>query len=78
MPAISGPSEIIKAWLGTVVFLEYDLYPGEEASLRVAELGQASKEGIVVTEIIPPPTVFASVKCHAPTDGGVATDAAHG
>ena len=49
MPAIDSKGEIIKAWLGAMLFCEYGLYPGEEASLRVAELGQVSKEGELVS-----------------------------
>jgi len=61
VPAISSASETVEAWLGPVVFLEYDWYPGEEASRWVAELGQASKEGIVVAEIVPPQPTSALV-----------------
>jgi hypothetical protein len=52
MPAISGVGEIVKAWLGAVVFREYGLYPNEQVSLRVIELGQPSKEGEVVDEVV--------------------------
>jgi hypothetical protein len=38
---------------GAVVIHEYHWYPSEEASLWVAELGEARKEGIVVVEIVP-------------------------
>ena len=48
MPTISGVGEIIEAWPGVVLFHEYVLYPYEEVSLQVADLGQASKEGVVV------------------------------
>ena len=78
VPAISDTGEIIKAWLGPMGFLEYHWYPGEEASLRVAELGQARKEGVVVVDIVPPQPTSALVQCHAPIDGGVATDLVHG
>ena len=54
VPTIGGAGEIIEAWLGAALFHEYDLYPNEEASLWVTELGQARKEGIVVTDIVPP------------------------
>ena len=54
MPAISDTSEIVEAWSGPMVFLEYNWYPGEEASLWVVELGQASKESFIVVEIVPP------------------------
>ena len=53
VPAIGGAGEIVKAWPGAMVFLEQDWYPGEEASLQAAELGQARKEGIVVVDIVP-------------------------
>ena len=43
-----GVTEIIEAWPGAVLFPKYGLYPGEEAILRVADLGQASKEGFVI------------------------------
>jgi hypothetical protein len=33
---------------GAVLFHEYGLYLGGEASLRVADLGQARKEGFIV------------------------------
>ena len=78
VPAIGSASEIVKAWLRTVVFLKYDWYPDEEASLRVTELGQASKEGVVVAEIVLPQPASALVQCHVPSDGGVAADKAHG
>ena len=53
MPTISGVGEIVEAWAGAVLFHEYDLHPGEEASLWVAYLGQASKEGFVVDGVVP-------------------------
>ena len=53
VPVIDGVGEIIEAWLGAMVICEYHWYPGEEASLQVIELGEASKEGIVVVEIVP-------------------------
>ena len=55
MPAISGAGKIIKAWPGAVLFHEYGLYLGKEASLWVAYLGQASKEGFVVDGVVPRP-----------------------
>ena len=55
MPAISGTGEIIEAWSGAMLFHEYGLYPGEKASLWVADLGQASKEGFIVDGVIPRP-----------------------
>ena len=55
MPTISGAGEIVEAWPGAMLFHEYSLYPGEEASLWVADLGQASKEGVVVDEVGPCP-----------------------
>jgi hypothetical protein len=73
-----GVGEIVEAWPGAVVILEYHWYPGEEASLWVAELGEATKEGIVVDEIIPRPRLAsAPVHCHVTTDGGVGADATH-
>ena len=54
MPAIGDAGEIIKAWPRHVGFLKYHWYPSEEASLQVAKLGQARKEGIVVADIVPP------------------------
>jgi hypothetical protein len=60
-----------------MVFLEYNRYPCEEASLWVVGLGQASKEGVVVVEIVPPQPVSALVQC-TPTDDRVAAYAAHG
>ena len=57
MPAISGASEIIEAWPRAVLFHEYGLNPGEEARLWVADLGQASKEGFVVDEVISCPPI---------------------
>jgi hypothetical protein len=67
-PAISGAGEIIEAWLGAVAICEYHWYLGEEASLRVTELGETSKEGIVVVGIIPRPyPTSAPVHCHATT-----------
>ena len=53
VPTIGGAGEIIEAWLGAALFHEYDLYPGEEASLRVANLGQARKEGVVFDGVGP-------------------------
>jgi hypothetical protein len=53
--AISGASEIIEAWPAAVLFHEYGLYPGKEASLRVAYLGQASKEDFIVDGVVPRP-----------------------
>jgi len=53
MPTIGGAGEIIQAWSGPMGFLEYHWYPSEEASLWVAELGQARKEGVVVADIVP-------------------------
>jgi hypothetical protein len=47
VPAIGCASEIVEAWSGAMVFYEYGLYPGEQASLRVIKLGQPSKEGQV-------------------------------
>ena len=38
VPTIGGVGEIIEVWLGPMGFLEYHWYPGEEASLQVAEL----------------------------------------
>ena len=40
----------MRVWPGAMVFREYGLYPGEQASLRVVDLGQSSKEGEVVDE----------------------------
>jgi hypothetical protein len=78
VPAIGYTGEIIEAWLGAVVIYEYHWYASEEASLWVAKLGEAGKEGIVVVEIVPRPhPVFALVHCHAMTNGGVTTDATH-
>jgi hypothetical protein len=57
VPAISGTGEIIEAWLEALLFHEYGLHPSEEASLQVVDMGQASKEGIVVDRVSPrPPT----------------------
>ena len=79
MSAIGGMGEIVDAWLGAMVFHEYGLYPGEQASLQVADLGQPSKEGEVVDTVIRRPCPASTpIHCHAPTDGGVAADAAHG
>jgi hypothetical protein len=39
--------------VGAVLFHEYSLYPNEEASLQVAYLGLASKEGFVVDGVVP-------------------------
>ena len=57
LPAIGGAGEIIEAWPGPLGFLEYHWHLGEEASLWVADLGQASKEGVVVDEVSPCPLV---------------------
>ena len=51
MSAIGGMGEIVDAWLGAMVFHQYGLYPGEQASLQVADLGQPSKEGEVVVAV---------------------------
>ena len=40
-----------------MLFLEYSLYPGEEASLWVTDLGRASMEGVVVDGVGPHPPV---------------------
>ena len=61
VPAIEGAGEIVEAWPGPMVFLEYDWYPSEEESLQTTELGQASKEGVVVAEIVPPQPASALV-----------------
>jgi len=58
MPAISDVDEIVEAWPGAVLFHEYGLYLDEEASLWVADLGQASKKGSVVDGVVPRPPVF--------------------
>jgi hypothetical protein len=50
---MGSAGEIVEAWLGAVVIHKYHWYPGEEASLRVAELGEATKEGVVVVQIVP-------------------------
>ena len=50
MPTIGSVGEIVEAWPGAVVFREYGLYPNEQASLWVVDLGQSSKEGEVVDE----------------------------
>ena len=63
MPTISGIGEI-EAWLGATLFHEYGLYPGEEASLRIDDLGQASKEGFVVNGVVPHPP-----QCQTPIVG---------
>ena len=55
MPAIGDAGEIIEAWLEALLFHEYGLYPSEEASLWVTDLGQASKEGVVVNGVSPRP-----------------------
>jgi hypothetical protein len=52
MPAIGGVGKVIEAWPGAVIFHEQGLYPSEEASLRVADLGQLSKVGKVVDAIV--------------------------
>ena len=78
MPAISDAIEIIEAWLGAMLFHEYSLYPSKEASLWVANLGQASKEGIVVDVVGPHPLVSDLIQCQTLTDGGVTADPAHG
>jgi hypothetical protein len=52
VPAISNEGEIIQARPGVIVFHEYGLYPGEQASLWVADLSQPSKEGEVVDVVI--------------------------
>jgi hypothetical protein len=78
MLTISGIGEIIEAWVGAVVISEYHWYPSEEANLCVAELGEASKEGVVVVKIVPRHQLMsAPVHYHMMTDGGVTTDAAH-
>ena len=78
MLAISGVGEIIEAWLGAMLFHEYGLYPGEEASLWVADLGQASKEGIIVDGVNPRPPTSEPIQCQTSTDSKVAADVAHG
>ena len=52
MLTISGAGEIVEAWPGAILFHEYGLYPGEEASLQVVNLGHASKKGFVVDGVI--------------------------
>jgi len=47
------------AW--AAFFHEYGLYPDEEASLWVANLGQASKESFIVNEVIPRPPTYEPV-----------------
>ena len=63
LPTIGGMGEIVKAWPGPVVFLEYDWYSSEEASLQVADLGLASKEGVVVDGVGPRPPVSKPIQC---------------
>jgi hypothetical protein len=58
VPAISGACEIVEAWSAAVLFHEYGLYLGEEASLWVAYLGQASNEGFIVDGVVPRPPTF--------------------
>ena len=69
--AISGVGEIIEAWLGAMLFHEYGLYPGEEASLWVTDLGQASKEGFVVDGVVSCPPASEPIQCQTPTNDGV-------
>ena len=57
MPTMGSMGEIIEAWPGAMLFLEYGLYPGEETSLRVTDLGQASKDSIIVDRVGPRPPV---------------------
>jgi hypothetical protein len=52
MPIIGGASEIVEAWPRAMIFCEYGLYPMEQASLWVIDLGQPSKEGKVVDMVI--------------------------
>jgi hypothetical protein len=44
-------------------FLWIGLYLGEEASFRVADLGQASKEGVVVNGVGPRPPASKPIQC---------------
>ena len=46
-------SSDVKKYQQAMLFHEYGLYPDEEASLWVADLGQASKEGFIVDGVIP-------------------------
>jgi len=78
MPAIGGVGEIIEAWLGATLYHEYGLYPDEEPSLQVANLGQASKEGVVVDGVSPCLPPSDPIQCQTLTDGGVTVDAVHG
>jgi hypothetical protein len=71
MLAISGADEIVEACLATVLFHEFGLYLSEEASLRVAYLGQASKEGFIVDGVIPCPPTSEPIQCQMLTDSGV-------
>ena len=57
MPTISSAGGIVEAWLEATLFYEYGLYPGEETSLRVTDLGQASKDSIIVDRVGPRPPV---------------------
>ena len=63
MPAIGGVGKIIEAWPGVVLFHEYVLYPYEEVSLQVADLGQASKDGFIVDGVVPRPPTFELILC---------------
>ena len=57
MPAMTGASETIEVGPRAMLFHKYGLYPGEEASLWVTDLGQASKEGFVVDGVVSRPPV---------------------
>ena len=50
---MTGASETIEVGPRAMLFHKYGLYPGEEASLWVVYLGQASKEGFVVNGVVP-------------------------
>jgi hypothetical protein len=52
VPAIGGTGEMVEAWSGAMIFHEYGLYPDEQGRLRVADLGQPSKEGEVVDAVV--------------------------
>ena len=52
MPAIGYAGEVVEARPEVVLFYEYGLYSGEQASFRVVDLGQSSKEGEVVDKVV--------------------------
>jgi hypothetical protein len=78
VPFRGGAGELDDAWPGHgLPFTKDDSQPGDEAGLRVADLDQASKEGVVAIGVVSLHVVGEPLYCEAPADGRVAAHRAH-